>query len=523
MCSRVGVVRGRGGAAAIAFAAVLLAGVVAYGASPIATFSIVGYDEETGDLGVAVQSKFFAVGSVVPWAKADVGAIATQAFGNTSFGPRGLDLLEAGLPVDDVLAELLGDDPDRERRQVGILNARGAAAAFTGSECMAWAGHRIGAGYTAQGNILVSEETVAAMAAAFEASEGLLADRLIAALRAGQAAGGDSRGVQSAAILVVRRGGGYGGFNDRYCDLRVDDHEDPIEELARLVCIWKEQALILEGYRYAESGAWSKAIEAGLEAVALEPEKGEPRYHLACYYAKAGRYEEALGVFGKAVAIDTSLAVPAAGDPDLDPLRLDERFLDAIGPKSAPPEIVPTPTEIDTLVAWMSGSFSSRAQAGADTAYLDIRLEMHPIWPAREGARWLYVEQAVAGHTDRPYRQRVYGITKDGEIYRSAVYELPGPGRFAGAWSDGAGFERLTPDSLLVREGCDVLLRRVSPNAFAGSTEEGACPSTLRGASTATSVVKLERGRLMSWDRGLDADGAQVWGATAGGYLFKRE
>lgn len=510
--------------AAVLASAILLVGVAAQGANPVATFSIVGYDPDTGDLGVAVQSKFFAVGAVVPWARAGVGAIASQAYGNTSFGPRGLDLLEAGRPVHDVLRELLADDPDRERRQVGIVDARGQAAAFTGSECMEWAGHEIGPDYTAQGNILVGEETVRAMAEAFESTGGLLADRLIAALRAGQAAGGDSRGVQSAAILIVREGGGYGGYNDRYCDLRVDDHDRPIEELARLVDIWKEQALILEGYRHAEAGAWSRAVDAGLEAVELGPGKGEPRYHLACYYSKAGRYEEALAAFREAVRLDSALAVPASSDPDFDPLKTDPRFLDALGPAAQPEKVEVTEAGIDTLVAWMTGSFASREQAEADTSYLDVRLEMAPIWTDLADGRWLYVEQAVAGHADRPYRQRVYGISRvEGNRYRSSVYELPGPSRFVGGWSTPEVFEGLTPDSLRLRDGCDVMLERVSPHAFAGSTRWSSCPSELRGASYATSIIELERGQLMSWDRGFDEDGRQVWGAVSGGYLFKRE
>ena len=206
---------------------------------PIATFSIVGFDPKTSELGVAVQSRFFAVGSVVPWAEAGVGAIATQAFGNTTYGPRGLELLRQGVPVSEVLDRLLKDDRDRERRQVAIIDARGQAAAFTGKDCMSWAGHELGENCSAQGNILVSEGTVQAMARAFRETEGMLGERLMRALEEGQKAGGDSRGMQSAAILIVKERGGYGGFNDRYCDLRVDDHQNPIAELRRLFGLWK--------------------------------------------------------------------------------------------------------------------------------------------------------------------------------------------------------------------------------------------------------------------------------------------
>jgi uncharacterized Ntn-hydrolase superfamily protein len=199
------------------------------------TFSIVGYDPQKKEWGIAVQSKFLAVGSAVPWARAGAGAVATQSWANTSYGPRGLAMMEEGLPAEEVIARLTKDDEDRALRQVGVVDASGHAAAFTGEECFDWAGHIVGENYTCQGNILVSEDTVKAMAETFEDTQGPLVDRLLNALRAGQRAGGDRRGKQSAAILVVREKGGYGGFNDRYVDLRVDDHATPIEELARLL------------------------------------------------------------------------------------------------------------------------------------------------------------------------------------------------------------------------------------------------------------------------------------------------
>ncbi|MGQ4871352.1 MAG: DUF1028 domain-containing protein [Candidatus Thorarchaeota archaeon] len=202
------------------------------------TFSIVARDSQTGDLGVIVQSKFPAVGSIVPWAEANVGVIATQAWANVSYGPRGLDMLRAGLSAPEVVKRLVADDERAEHRQVGIVDARGRAAAYTGSECMEWAGHIIGQGYACQGNILAGEAVVASMAEAYESTEGDLISRLFAALRAGQAAGGDRRGMQSAAILVVREGGGYEGGSDRYVDVRVDDHPSPIEELERIFKIY---------------------------------------------------------------------------------------------------------------------------------------------------------------------------------------------------------------------------------------------------------------------------------------------
>jgi len=200
----------------------------------IATFSIVGYDPDAQEWGVAVQSKFLGVGAVVPFAKAGVGAVATQSMANTAFGPDGLALMEKGYSAEEALQALVKDDPDREMRQVGLVDAKGGSASFTGKECYEWAGGITGPNYAAQGNILVGEDTVQAMAETFQQTSGSLADRLIAALDAGQNAGGDRRGRQSAALLVVRDKGGYGGYNDRAIDLRVDDHPDPIKELERI-------------------------------------------------------------------------------------------------------------------------------------------------------------------------------------------------------------------------------------------------------------------------------------------------
>ena len=203
------------------------------------TFSIVARDLQKGELGIAVQSKFLGVGAVVPWAKAGVGAIATQSWANTSYGPQGLELLGKGVPASDVIAELIGNDEHRAKRQVGVIGVLGAPATYTGEECFPWAGGYIGEHFACQGNILVGEDTVLAMARTFEETDGLLCDRLIAALAAGQEAGGDSRGQQSAALLVVREKGGYEGFNDRFIDLRVDDHPQPIDELNRILQLHK--------------------------------------------------------------------------------------------------------------------------------------------------------------------------------------------------------------------------------------------------------------------------------------------
>lgn len=204
-----------------------------------ATFSIVAYDPETGDLGVAVQSKFFGVGSVVPYARADVGAIATQSFANPRYGPVGLALLAEGKTAEEALTEMTTADPFASRRQAAIVDAKGRVAAFTGTNCMDVAIHLTNANVSVQGNILANTNVAPAMLAAFKDAntkkENDLADCLLAALEAGQAAGGDKRGQQSAALLVVRKNGGYASLSDRYIDLRVDDHKRPIEELDRLL------------------------------------------------------------------------------------------------------------------------------------------------------------------------------------------------------------------------------------------------------------------------------------------------
>jgi uncharacterized Ntn-hydrolase superfamily protein len=201
----------------------------------ISTYSIVACDLEAGEWGVAVQSRFLAVGAVVPAAEPHVGALATQAWANVAYRPDGLGLLRDGYSADDVVRTLVGADEGRGHRQLGIVDGQGCAATYTGSDCLEWAGGTTGAGYAAQGNILVSEATVEALASTFESSTGRpLAERLLACLAAAEEAGGDRRGRQSAALLVVRKGGGYGGTSDVAVDLRVDDHAQPIEELERI-------------------------------------------------------------------------------------------------------------------------------------------------------------------------------------------------------------------------------------------------------------------------------------------------
>jgi uncharacterized Ntn-hydrolase superfamily protein len=199
------------------------------------TFSIVAYDIKEEAWGVAVASKFPAVGAIVPWAQAGAGAVATQAYANVSYGSQGLDLLRQGLSADTVLARLIGADPGRETRQIGLVDKTGRPATFTGKECASWAGGLTGAGYAIQGNILSSADVVYSMESAFLRTDGDLATRLHAALMAGDRSGGDKRGRQSAAVLIVKAKGGYGGYTDRLFDYRVDDDPDPVVKLGELI------------------------------------------------------------------------------------------------------------------------------------------------------------------------------------------------------------------------------------------------------------------------------------------------
>lgn len=219
----------------LAIVLAMLSGSVASREQPeVNTYSIVACDAARKEWGVGVASKYFAVGSVVPYAKPGVGAIATQAFANAHYGPEGLELLAKGKSAEEVVKELTEADRGRDQRQLGVVDAKGNAATFTGEKCTPWAGGKVGKGYCCQGNILAGEAVVTDMATAFEKAEGPLAWRILAALEAAEKAGGDRRGKQSAAILVVRQGGGDFG-SDRAVDLRVDDHEEPLKELARLL------------------------------------------------------------------------------------------------------------------------------------------------------------------------------------------------------------------------------------------------------------------------------------------------
>jgi uncharacterized Ntn-hydrolase superfamily protein len=301
-------------------------GLVADRISNVETFSIVGFDPESGELGIAVASKFLAVGAVVPWAKAGVGAVATQAFANTTYGPEGLELLGTGLGAHDALDRLVAADSDKERRQVGMVDAKGASATFTGKECIAWAGGRAGKYYACQGNILVGEGTVNAMAQTFEQTQGDLAVRLVKALKAGAEAGGDSRGKQSAALLVVKEAGGYLGLNDRYIDLRVDDHPEPIDELQRLLRIQLSYSALFKAGALKEQGDMEAAVAEAERAVEINPTLPEALYDLACYYSLSGQKAKALETLGKAITLSPDFKQMAREDPDLEPLRNEDAY-----------------------------------------------------------------------------------------------------------------------------------------------------------------------------------------------------
>ncbi len=292
------------------------------------TFSICALDRDAGEVGCAVQSKYFSVGSVVPWAKAAVGAVATQAAGVAVYGPRALALLEEGLAPDEALARVLANDAERETRQLGVVAADGRAAAHTGSECLAWAGHRVGDGYAVQGNILAGEAVVTEMERVFLETSGSLAERLVASLEAGQAAGGDSRGQQSAAIVVERSGASQQTREgiDRVCELRVEDHREPIAELRRLLGIHLVWDAVRRASLFHTPGRYGEGAALLREALAARGDDAVLLYDLACLESLAGEPEEALAHVARSIELDPGLRAAAAADSDFDPIRQDPRF-----------------------------------------------------------------------------------------------------------------------------------------------------------------------------------------------------
>ena len=292
-------------------------------ASGSGTFSIVAADLEAGEVGCAVQSKYFSVGSAVPWATAGIGAVATQAAVVAVYGRRVLEELARGASPDEALERALDGDARRETRQLGVVAADGRAAAFTGRECLDWAGHRVGAGFAVQGNILAGEAVVAEMERAYEETVGPLVERLLAALEAGQDAGGDKRGQQSAAIVVERVGARSESRDglDRICDLRVEDHPAPIAELRRLVGIWTVWAGARRASWLAEQERYADAVGEMRRVLDRAPDDAMTLYNLACFESLAGAREDALAHVRRAILLDPSYRELAAADRDFDAIR----------------------------------------------------------------------------------------------------------------------------------------------------------------------------------------------------------
>ena len=297
-----------------------------FGEEIVATFSIVARDPATDELGIAVQSRAFRAGAIVSYAKAGVGAIATQAAANQTYGPRGLELLEMGLSPDEVVAHLTGADPGRDRRQLAVIDARGRVRAYTGSGTSAWAGHIEGENFSAQGNILAGEAVVQAMAEAFESSTGPLALRLMDALDAGEAAGGDARGKQAGGVLVVKPIGDSGRTTDRWVDVRVDDHAEPFRELRRLVNMSVSRIHSRDARELAAEGRFDEAIAAQKEAIAIVPGEDQLIYGLARLYARAGDAAGAVATLEEAIAIDARWRGLAASQADFDNIRGNAEF-----------------------------------------------------------------------------------------------------------------------------------------------------------------------------------------------------
>lgn len=281
-----------------------LALVSALAAPAQATFSIVARDPETGDLGVAVQSHYFSVGPIVPWAEPGVGAVATQSLVEVSYGPRGLQMMSSGKGAKQTLDDLLSQDPNKEVRQVAMIDAHGDVAAWTGKRCIPSAGDHVGAQYSVQANLMSNDRIWPAMAQAYETAKGDLATRLLAALEAGQRAGGDIRGQQSAAIIIVKGKRSNKPWNDRVMDLRVEDNPHPIAELERLVRTWRAYRNVDQGDAYAADGKIEDAMKAYEEGARLAPGNDEILFWQAASLWQLGREKEASPIFRKVFAHD---------------------------------------------------------------------------------------------------------------------------------------------------------------------------------------------------------------------------
>jgi uncharacterized Ntn-hydrolase superfamily protein len=315
----------------LAVAAFFLLAAVAE-ARNVSTFSIVARDPQTGELGVAVASRFFSVGSVVPYLDSSAGAVATQANANVTYGPRGLQLMAQGVKADEALRVLLRGDENAKSRQVGLVGRDGSSVSYTGESCIPWAGGRSGPNYAVQGNILTGENVVLAMEKAFLETRGTLAHRIYTALLAGDAAGGDSRGKQSASLIIVKEGAGYGGGNDRAIDIRVDDHAEPFIELGRLLKYAEMNYSWNQGWTAFTQKRFAAALEAQERAAQLGADVPEVIYDLAVIRLAAGKRAEALVALADALRKNPKLKVQASKDEDLASLRGDPAFQRLIQP-----------------------------------------------------------------------------------------------------------------------------------------------------------------------------------------------
>ena len=297
---------------------------------PVHTYSIVARDPRSGEMGVAVQSHWFSVGSLCPWAEAGVGAIATQSFVNVSFGPQGLALLREGKTAGEVVEELIASDEGRAVRQLAVVDAKGHAAVHTGEKCIPEAGHILGDGFSAQANLMLNDQVWPAMAEAFRDSRGPLAERLVAALEAAQRVGGDIRGKQSAAMLVVRANATGKVWHDRVVDLRVEDHPEPLQELRRLLRVHRAYEHMNRGDLAMEQGDVNGALEAYRAAEAVFPDNLEIKYWHAVSMANAGMVESALPLFQEIFGQDRNWLVLTGRLPEAGLLRSNAADLKAI-------------------------------------------------------------------------------------------------------------------------------------------------------------------------------------------------
>jgi len=309
---------------------------------PVSTFSIVAIDPETGELGVAVASRYFSVGSVVPWAMAEVGAVATQADVNVGYGQQALDLLRQGVTAPEALKKLLAEDkfPGKDGRQVAIVDAKGNVAAYTGPQAPSWAGDRQGKTWSAQGNILVGPQVPQAMGKAFEGTQGELAEKLFAALKAGDAAGGDARGRQSASMLVVRKGGGRNTNNDRTIYINVDDNPDPFTELRRLLDLNLAYLYGDQTFKAIDAGNMDRARAAAEKAVIYSPNSFGSHMRLAFLIYLTGDKQASLAEFSKTRALNpANFEKQWKEEVKFDrfkPVAGDKEFLQKLFPNGAP-------------------------------------------------------------------------------------------------------------------------------------------------------------------------------------------